>query len=368
MMDKIYMAGASIKDLETQYVTDALKNGWYEDKYYYVETLESKFAQYHNRKYALMTPNCTTAIWLLLAGLNLTSEDEILVPECTWIASVVSGYHLGCKLVFCDIDEKDWCISIESIKKNITKKTKAIIAVNLYGNMANWKELEKIANEYNIFLIEDAAESLGCTYFNTKSGKFGIGSVFSFHNTKTITTGEGGMLLIDDKNLYDRCIKLRDLGRGPETKAYYNELIGYKFMPFNLQAALGLAQFERLEELISIKKAIFKFYYENLSDLDIQFNYEDENIFNSAWMTTIILGKKYKLNKTQFIEKLSKYDIPCRPFFYPLSSLPAFNLNLHTQNPISYNLSERGINLPSAMNLSLEQLNYICLTIKQILK
>lgn len=365
----IYMAGASVGDLEIQYVTDALKNGWYEDKYYYVEKLEKEFLKYHNRKYALMTPNCTSAIHLLLAGLGIGPGDEVIVPECTWIATTVSSVHLGAKVIFCDIEKDSWCLDPISVRNNITEKTKAIIAVDLFGNMANWEELEKISKEYNIPLIEDAAEALGSTLNNVKAGKFGIGSTFSFHNTKTMTTGEGGMLLIDDDELYKKCILLRDLGRGPNTKPYFNEIIGYKFMPFNVQAALGLAQFERLDELVSIKRNHFKTYKQELSDLDVQFNAEPNNVFNGVWITGMVLGKSYNMDKNTFINRLQQEGVPCRPFFYPLSSIPAFNESKKYKdvNVNSYDISNRGVNLPGAANLTNENLQLICSKIKKVL-
>ena len=374
MDNKIYMAGADVGDLEIQYVTDALKNGWYQDKYYYVEKLEHEFAKYHNRKYALMTPNCTTAIHLLLAALGVRPGDEVIVPECTWIASVVSSVHLGAKLVFCDIEKDSWCLDPASVRDNITNNTKAIIAVDLFGNMANWAELEKISEGYGIPIIEDAAEALGSTFNGVKAGKFGIGSTFSFHNTKTMTTGEGGMLLLDNEELYDQCILLRDLGRGPNTKPYFNEIVGYKFMPFNIQAALGLAQFERLDELVGIKRKHYEFYKKELSHLDVQFNYEPQHVYNGAWITGMVLGKSYNLDKNTFIDKLEKEGVPARPFFYPLSSLPPFGNNwsnrsseLQYKNINSYDISNRGVNLPGAARLTDDDLKFICNGIKKVL-
>lgn len=361
------MSGPNVGKLEEEYVLDALRNGWYENKYYYVEKFEKDFASWHGRNYSLMTPNCTTAIWLLLGGLGIGDGDEVIVPECTWIASVVSSHHLGAKLVFCDIDPQTWCLCPQSLEKKITKKTKAIIAVNLYGNMAEWNKLEKIAKENNLFLIEDAAESLGSTYKGKRAGSFGIGSVFSFHNTKTITTGEGGMLLLDDNELFDKCVKLRDLGRSPETKPYYNELIGFKFMPFNMQAALGLAQFQRINELVEQRRTIFNLYREYLKDLDLSFNHENEDSFNCAWLTTIVIGKEYNIDKNEFIERMESLGTPARPFFYPLSSLPPFGLDLSEENPVSYDISKRGVNLPSASNLTETDIKLICKNIKTIL-
>lgn len=366
---QIYMAGADVGPLEIEYVTDALKHGWYENKYHYVEKLEREFASYHDRRYALMTPNCTTAIHLLLASLGIGKGDEVIVPECTWIASVISSFHLGAKLVFCDIEKDSWCIDPISIENAITPKTKAIIAVDLFGNMANWDELNRISLHYGIPIIEDAAEALGSTFKGKRAGGFGIGSTFSFHNTKTMTTGEGGMVLIDDKEIYDKCILLRDLGRGPNTRPYFNEVVGYKFMPFNMQAALGLAQFERIEELVGIKKHHLNFYRDNLKELNVTFNHEPSHIVNGAWITGMVIGKEYGIDKKEFIEKLAEEGIPARPFFYPLSSIPAFDQEDYykERNPMSYDISSRGVNLPGAANLTKDDLHFICTGIKKVL-
>jgi perosamine synthetase len=366
---KIFMAGADVGELEIQYVVDALKNGWYENKYYYVEKLESEFAKYHDRKYALMTPNCTSAIHLLLAGLGVGPGDEVIVPECTWIATSVSTVHLGANLVFCDIETDSWCLDPKSVRDSITPNTKAIIVVDLFGNMANWTELEKISKEYNIPLVEDAAEALGSVLNNRKAGTFGVGSTFSFHNTKTMTTGEGGMLLIDDDELYKKCVKLRDLGRGPDTKPYFNDVVGFKFMPFNVQAAIGLAQFERLDELVGIKRKHFDYYRNALKDYDVEFNAEPQGVYNGAWITGMVLGKSYNMDKHIFINKLEELDVPIRPFFYPLSSIPAYNLSneYSKKNKNSYDISERGVNLPGGANLTDCDLEFICNNIKRVL-
>ena len=366
----IHMAGADIGERECTYVMDALRNGWYEDKYYYVEKLETEFAKYHNRKYALMTPNCTSAIHLLLAGIGIGPGDEVIVPECTWIATTVSSVHLGAKVIFCDIEKDSWCLDPISVRNSITDKTKAIIVVDLFGNMANWEELEKISKEYNIPLVEDAAEALGSTLNGVRAGKFGVGSTFSFHNTKTMTTGEGGMLLLDDEELFKKCTLIRDLGRGPNTKPYFNEVIGNKFMPFNIQAALGLAQFERIDELVSIKRSHYEFYKQELSDLDVQFNAEPSNIFNGVWITGMVFGKSYNMDKHAFIDKLQSIGIPSRPFFYPLSSIPAYNQQeqYKNKNINSYDISSRGINLPGAANLTQENLQDICSGVRKVLE
>lgn len=367
---KIYSAGPDITQHEIDIVTDALKNGWYgKNAYYYCELFQDEFAKYHNRKYGIMTPNCTTAIHLLLKGLGIEEGDEVLVPECTWIGSTAGISWLGATPVFCDIEKDSWCLDPDSVLASITPKTKAIITVNLFGNMSDMKRLEEIADQYNLYLIEDAAESVGSTYNGIKSGKFGVGSTFSFHRTKTMTTGEGGMLLLDDEDLYERCMFLRDHGRSKEVSYRILE-VAHKYMPFNIQAALGYAQFLRLDELVTKKREQFNFYKEALQDLpDIQFNIEPDNVFNSYWITAMVIGKKYGLEKLELIKKLEGEGVPTRPFFYPLSEQPAYNqFNLYKNKNINaYDISSRGINLPGAANLTSDQMGFVCKKIKKVL-
>ncbi len=291
--------------------------------YYYCEKFQKDFAAYHGRKYALMTPNCTTAIHLVLAGLGIKEGDEIIVPACTWIGSTAGISYLKAVPVFCDIDPVHWCLDPASVRRNITARTRAIIAVDLFGNMPLMDELLGIATESRIPLIEDAAEALGSTYKGKRAGSFGMASVFSFHRTKTLTTGEGGMLLLDDRKLFERCSSLRDHGRKVGGPTYYNYEVGYKYMPFNLQAALGWAQLQRLDELIGKKKAIFRLYQERLNKIpDIQWNAQPVEGVNSAWITALVFGRSHKLTKQRAIEKLEAIGVPSRPFFYPpLSSL-----------------------------------------------
>jgi len=364
------MAGPSITSLEENFVIDALRNGWYgKDAYYYVEKFEHEFAKYHNRKYGLMTPNCTTALHLLLSGLGISEGDEVIVPDCTWIGSVAGITYLKAKTIFADIDPTNWCLTAESIEKCITPKTRAVIVVDLFGNMPDFDKIKLLCEKYNILLIEDAAEALGSVYKGIKAGKFGIGSTFSFHRTKTITTGEGGMLLIDNDELYERCKFLRDHGRAPGT--YFNTEVTYKYMHFNIQAALGYAQFQRIQELIDKKRWILNGFKTRLNNItDIQLNPEPEDGINGVWATALVFGKSHNISKEKALEEISKFNVPVRPFFYPLSSLPAFNQQEYGKrnNPIAYDISSRGINLPCSLNLTSEDLDFYSDIIHKILK
>jgi perosamine synthetase len=369
-MKKIFMAGPWITEHEIKVVEDAMKNGWYENAYYYVETFQREFAEYHSRRYGIMTPNCTTAIHLLLTAMGIKKGDEVIVPECTWIATAAPITYLRATPVFCDIDPEHWCLDPLSVERNITEKTKAIIVVDLYGNMPLMDELLEISHKYRIPLVEDAAEAIGSIYKGTRAGKFGIGSVFSFHRTKTITTGEGGMLLLDDATLYERCMFLRDHGRVKDIP-YYNSEVTYKYMPFNLQAALGYAQFQRIEELVGRKRELLKMYKERLSDIeDLQFNSEPEHVQNGAWTTALVFGKSHCITKKEAMRQIEAMGMLTRPFFYPLSSLPAYpgcGPKYEERNPIAYDISDRGINLSCAMNLTEDQIHAQCDAIRKIL-
>jgi len=370
-MEQIFMAGPWITEYEIKIVEDAMRNGWYENAYYYCEIFQKEFAKYHNRKYGIMTPNCTTAIHLLLTCMGISEGDEVIVPECTWVATAAPITYLRATPIFCDIDPTNWCLAPESIEKCITSRTKAIIAVDLYGNMPLMNDLLDVANQYGIPLIEDAAEALGSIYKGIRAGKHGRASVFSFHRTKTLTTGEGGMLLLDDGNLYERCMFFRDHGRKPGDPIYYNAEVTYKYMPFNVQAALGYAQFQRLDELISKKREIFQRYKDQLGNIkDIELNPEVDGVFNSVWTTALVFGKKHNLNKLDAITRLEKLGIPSRPFYYPLSSLPAYRgceQRYRQLNQRAYDIAARGITLPSALNLSEDQIGVVCDGIKAIL-
>jgi perosamine synthetase len=363
------MAGPWITEHEIKVVEDCMRNGWY--NYDYVERFQREFAAWHGRAYGIMTPNCTTAIHLLLTALGVKDGDQVIAPDCTWIGSVAAISYLRASPVFCDVDPVSWCMDPRSVERSITRKTKAIIAVDLYGNMASWPELEEIAKRHGIPIIEDAAEALGSTLNGVRAGKFGIAGVFSFHRTKTLATGEGGMLLLDDPALYERCMFLRDHGRKPDGPPYFNFEVTYKYMPFNLQAAMGYAQFQRIDELVAKKRAIFQRYQKRLDGIpDILFNPEPSGVFNSVWITGVLVGKSYGLDKLAIIDRMKEFGLPVRPFFYPLSSLPAYpglSKRYRSRNPVAYDICSRGINLPGALILTDQQIDMVCDGLKKVL-
>lgn len=365
---EIRMSDPWITDHEIKTVTEAMKTGW--KSYEYVEKFQPEFAKYHGRKYGIMTPNCTSAIHLLLLALGIGEGDEVISPECTWTGSTAPITYVRATPIFCDIEEGNWCLDPKSVEKRITKRTKAIIAVDLYGNMPRMEKLAAIAKKHNLYFIEDAAEALGSFYKKKRAGSFGIGSVFSFHRTKTLTTGEGGMLLLDNKKIYERAMFLRDHGRHP-TIPYWTVEATPKYMPFNIQAAIGYAQFERIEELIARKRQIFFSYRKLLADApDIRLNEESRDVKNGAWATSLVWGKSYRLTKQEMMDQLKVRGLPSRPFFYPLSSLPAYahyKTGSKKLNPVSYDVSSRGITLPASFELTVGQIKIYVQAIREIL-
>lgn len=360
--EKIYVSGPSITQKEIDYVTEAVKTAWYENANVYHEKFEAAFADYIGVRYAIALPSCTSAIHLALLSKGITEGDEVIVPDLTWIATAAPISYVRATPVFVDVDKKSWCIDSNAIKRAITKKTKAIITVNLYGNMPEYDEIRKIAIEHDLFMIEDAAESIGSEYNGKKSGSLGDVGVFSFHGSKTMTTGEGGMLVTDDQEIYEKCLYYRDHGRSKCGKMFWNDEVAYKYKMSSMQAALGLAQLERIEELIAKKRQIFAWYKKYLGDhSNITLNSEAAEVKNTYWMVTAILDEKLGITKEDVMAYMNERNISTRPIFYPLSMLPAYrDLQLTNGiNQIAYAIAPYGLNLPCGMDMTEEKVKNV---------
>ncbi|WP_439576139.1 DegT/DnrJ/EryC1/StrS family aminotransferase [Phreatobacter sp.] len=356
--ERVPVAGPSVSQREVDLVADAVRTAWFADHAKYNTRFERLVADRTGRRHAISLAHCTSAIHLALAGLGIGPGDEVIVPECTWVATASPVVQTGATPVFCDIDPVTWCLSPASFRAAITDRTRAAIVVDLYGGMADWTRLKAIADDHGIALIEDAAEAIGSRYDGKPAGSFGLASVFSFHGSKTVTTGEGGMLLTDDDALAERVNILRDQGRHPTSRALITEEVGFKYRMSSLQAAMGCAQMERLDELIAMKRAIFGWYREALEGVPhLTLNAEPSRVFNSYWMVTALVDPALGLIKQQLAAELGADGIDTRPFFYPLSWQPAFRsqpsaTGAETRNPVAYSLSPYGINLPSGYNVT----------------
>ena len=356
----------SITELEISLVNDAVKNGWGSKCYEYISQFEKDFAKYQGSEYALATSSCTGAIHLSLMAMGLKEGDEVIVPDITWIASVEPVLYIGAKPVFVDVMKDTWCIDPAKIEASITDKTKGIIVVHLYGNLVEMDAIKTIAQKHNLWILEDAAEGLGSEYKGQKAGSIGDIGVFSFHGTKTMTTGEGGILVTNNETYIERARILNDHGRNPKIgKTFWMEEYGYKYKMSNLQAALGCAQISRMDELVEKKRLIFSWYKELLKDVNGQLNPEATHTKNSYWLPTIILSEEYNFEREAFFVFSKKNNIDSRPFFYPLSSLPMFTKI--DANIVSYTIYERGINLPSFHDITYEQVQRVCLILKTFL-
>jgi len=371
-MKRIPIAGPSIGSKEIAYVTEAVESGWYERANEFPSRFEKAFAAKIGSRYAVALPSCTSAIHLALAARGIGAHDEVIVPDLTWIASAAPVSYVDAHPVFADADPVTWCITPESVRRRLTPRTKAIIAVDLYGSMPRLDELRRLADERGIFLLEDSAEGLGSTLDGRQAGSFGHVGVFSFHGSKTLTTGEGGMLVTDDEALHARVQFLRDHGRAPGEKMFWNTEVAFKYKISALQAALGLAQLERLDELVDKKRQILEWYREELGDLPwIQLNAEPERVRNSYWMTTAILPARPENEKEVIIRQLAEKGIDCRPFFYPLSTLPAYVASpaaavARQEHLRAHEISRYGINLPCALRLAREDVTTVAQALRTV--
>jgi perosamine synthetase len=364
-MKNIAYSKPSVGELECSYVNDAIKNGWGIHCYDYIYKFQDGFQQYLGVNHAIATSSCTGAMHIALKTLGVGAGDEVIVPDATWVASVAPVTYLGAKPIFVDVLEDTWCIDPAAIENVITDKTKVIIVVHLYGSMCDMDEILDIARRHNLYVIEDAAEAIGSSYKGKLAGSMGDFGTFSFHGTKTITTGEGGMLVTNNNEYFQQASILHDHGRDPKIdKVFWAEKIGFKYKMSNLQAALGAAQLERVDELVGRKIDIFNHYYEQLKTLDnIVFNAQQPHVKNAFWMPTIILEQASQ--RDGLMQLLKQNNIDARPFFYPVSSFPEFEQTV--QNPVSMKLSSCGMNLPSAFDLTAEDIKDICNIVRQYL-
>ena len=360
MKSRIFYTKPSITDLEISYATDAAANGWGNQCYAYINRFEELFKEHLG-----VDCNCDIQLHRSFAHghgcSGIGPGDEVIMADTNWIATASPIVHLGAKPVFIDIRPESWCINHEKVEAAITSRTKAIVAVHLYGNLCNMDRLLAIGEEYGIPIIEDAAEAIGSVYHGKRAGSMGTFGAFSFHGTKTLTTGEGGMFVTNDAELYERVFTLGNHGRATgQTKQFWPEIVGFKYKMSNIQAAIGCAQMERIEELTQRKREIFAQYREKLEDLPgVAMNPEAEGTINGAWMPTAVFGSETGVTREMLQSKFAAENIDARVFFWPLSSLDMFESV--DQNENSWSIPQRAINLPSYHEMSLENIARVLL-------
>ena len=372
-MARIPVAGPWITQREIDLVADAAANAWYENAGSYHARLETAFRAHFSLPYAMLLPSCTSAIHLALLAAGIGPGDEVVVPELTWIASAAPIDYVGATVVFADVDPTTWCLSADALEACVTPRTKAVIPVDLYGGTPDLPALEAVAARHGLLLIEDAAEAIGSERAGRKAGTFGDIGVFSFHGSKTLTTGEGGLLVTRSGQLYERAQVLRDHGRKRDDTDFFNAEIGHKYKMSALQAALGLGQLDRLDALVERKRQIFSWYRARLAaTAGLTLNAEPAGTRNSYWMVTALFDPLLGLDKSKVRAHLAAREIDSRPFFHPLSSLPAYRERpqakaARERNQVSRALGPWGVNLPSALSLTEEQVERVCRAVLELL-
>ncbi|WP_039792703.1 DegT/DnrJ/EryC1/StrS family aminotransferase, partial [Pseudomonas agarici] len=299
MSERIFYTKPSITELEVEYAADAARNGWGDKCYEYIVRFENAFKAHLGVDYAIATSSCTGALHMGMAALDIGPGDEVIMADTNWIATVAPVEHLGAIPVFVDILPDTWCIDPERVEAAITVNTKAIVAVHLYGNLCDMDRLLEIGQRYGIPVIEDAAEAIGSEYHGKRAGSMGTFGSFSFHGTKTLTTGEGGMFVTNDAALYEKVLTLSNHGRARgQPRQFWPDVVGFKYKMSNIQAAIGCAQMERIEDLIQRKREIMALYRERLKPYpDIELNAQYEGTVIGAWMPTVVFEEQAGMSR-----------------------------------------------------------------------
>lgn len=363
-MEFIPISKPSITQKEITLVTDAVKSGWVSSLGKYIDLLEHRFADFCKSDYAIATSSGTTALHLALVSLGIKSSDEVIIPDLTFVATASAVKYIGAKVVLVDIDEDTLCLSPKAVEQAITTKTKAIIPVHLYGHPADMTKLKQIAKKHKILLIEDAAEAHGAKIKKQRVGAIGDAGIFSFYGNKIMTSGEGGMIITNNKNQYEKMKHLRDHAMSTKKRYWHTEL-GFNYRMTNLQAALGVAQLDRIESLISKKHRIMQWYKNELQCIPkIKLNFQAKWAESVYWMICLEIKDLQEKQRNKLMDNLKKRGIDSRPYFYPISSLPMYP---NAPTPIAHKVSQRGLNLPSYFDLTKNQVRYICNNVKELI-
>ena len=343
---RIYYTKPSITDLEIRYATDAATTGWGERCYDYIHRFERQFREHLGVRHAIATSSGTGALHMGMAGLGIGPGDEVILGDINWIASAAPITHLGATPVLVDVLPDSWCLDPSAVEAAITPRTKAIMAVHLYGNLCAMDALAAIASRHGLHLIEDAAEAIGSVWHGHRAGSIGTFGAFSFHGSKTVTTGEGGMFVTQDDALFEKVLTLSNHGRAPgQVRQFWPDVAGFKYKMSNLQAAIGCAQMERIDELIAGKRRVFEFYAGHLRHLPLKMNPESAGTVNGYWMPTVVVDQGVTFNRDALLAAFKADNIDGRVFFWPLSMLPMFETK--PAHAISYSIYPHAMNLPS---------------------
>ena len=354
----------SLGSKEKENVLECLDSTWISSKGKFITQFENSFSKFIGLNHSAAVCNGTVAIHVALLALGIGEGDEVIVPSFTYIASVNAIKYTGAKPVFVDSDLQTWQIDTLKLEEIITKKTKAILAVHLYGLPCEMDSILTVAKKHKLYIVEDCAEAFGSLYQGMHVGTFGDVSTFSFFGNKTITTGEGGMVVMNDSELYEKVVHLKGQGLA-KNREYYHDIIGYNYRMTNICAAIGCAQLERANELIEKKILIANWYEQKLRKLPVVFHSQKGNVKHSFWMISILLNDSDERNNIR--HHLKGNGIETRPTFHPVHLMPMYFVD-GLSLPIAEDLGSRGINLPSYPDLKESDVDYICNKIKEFYK
>ena len=351
-----------VRGNEWKYIKECLDTNWVSSVGKFVDRFEVEFAEYNEVNAAVVTMNGTAALQLALVTLGIGEGDEVIVPSMTFISSVNAIKYVGAIPVFVDIDRETFVMDVNKVEELITEKTKAIMPVHIYGYPVEMDEINAIAKKYKLFVVEDATEALGTKYKGKLAGTLGDIGCFSFNGNKLITTGAGGMLITNNEELAKKAKYLSNQTKTiTENGAMYHEEVGYNFRMPNILAAMGVAQLEKVDEYLEVKRRNAKLYNELLKDVEgITLTKEVDYVDNCYWLYSILIEDNFRMSRDELIELLKENGIQARPFFLPVHDMKPYANSKCGDMKVTIDVSNRGINLPSSVSLTEEEVRKIC--------
>lgn len=356
-----------IRGNEWKYIKECLDTNWVSSVGKFVDRFEEEFAKYNEAKAAVVTMNGTAALQLALVTLGVGEGDEVIVPSMTFISSVNAIKYVGAIPVFVDVDRETFVMDVNKVEELITEKTKAIMPVHIYGYPVEMDELNIIARKHNLYVVEDATEALGTKYKGRLAGTLGDIGCFSFNGNKLITTGAGGMLITNNEDVAKKAKYLSNQTKTiTENGAMYHEEVGYNFRMPNILAAMGLAQLEKVDEYLEVKRRNARLYNDLLKGVKgITLTKEVDYVDNCYWLYSILVEDDFRMSRDELLELLKKNGIQARPFFLPVHNMKPYSENKCGNMEMTLEVSKRGINLPSSVSLKEEEVRKICEIIRE---
>jgi perosamine synthetase len=352
-------------------VLQAMRSGWISGAGPHIESFETRWAAYCGRRFGIALANGTVALQVAVSLLDLQPGDEVIMPTFTIISCALPVVLAGAIPVLVDSDPGTWTMDVEQLEARITPRTRAIMPVHIYGHPVDMEPLLEVADRHGLVVVEDAAEAHGAEYRGQRAGSFGQSSCFSFYANKLLTTGEGGMLLVDDERLADRARSLRNLGFQPGRRFLHHEL-GFNFRLTNLQAALGVTQVERMDEIVNRKRRMGQAYAERLSEMPgLELQVQQPWAKSVYWMFGLLLGEDTGLDAEQFAGRLRASGVETRPFFLGMHEQPVLRergLFAGESYPVAERIARQGLYLPSGLGLEEAQIDQVCQAVAEALR